>query len=64
MKLSDFYNDVSRRVDTSKTSITVAETKRVLSEAFFVLAKMDAAEFADTISKGVGQAKKKKLKKK
>ena len=34
MKLNDFYNEVSKRVDTEKTSITVAETKRVLSEAF------------------------------
>ena len=62
MKLTDFYNEVSRRVDTEKTSITVAETKRVLSEAFLVLAAMDAAEFADTVSKGVAQAKKKAAK--
>ena len=59
MKLNDFYNEVSKRVDTEKTSITVAETKRVLSEAFLVLAAMDAAEFADTASKGVTQSKKK-----
>ena len=59
MKLSDFYNEVAGRVDTDKTSITVAETKRVLSEAFLVLAAMDAAEFADTVNKGVAQAKKK-----
>ena len=59
MKLSDFYNEVSKRADTKKTSITVAETKRVLSEAFLVLAAMDAAEFADTVSKGVAQAKRK-----
>ncbi len=62
MKLTDFYNEVSRRVDTEKTSITVAETKRVLSEAFLVLAAMDAAEFADTVSKGVAQAKRKAAK--
>lgn len=59
MKLTDFYNEVSRRVDTDKTAIGVAETRRVLSEAFLVLAGMDAAEFADTISKGVTQARKK-----
>ncbi|TWT29534.1 hypothetical protein [Blastopirellula retiformator] len=59
MKLTDFYNEVSRHTDTAKTAITVADTKRVLSEAFIVLAKMDAAEFADTVSKGVAQAKKK-----
>ena len=62
MKLSDFYNEVANRADTEKTSITVAETKRVLSEAFLVLAAMDAAEFAVTISKGVSQAKKKAAK--
>ncbi len=62
MKLTDFYNEVSRRVDTEKTSITVAETKRVLSEAFLVLAAMDAADFADTVSKGVAQAKRKAAK--
>lgn len=59
MKLTDFYDAVSRRVDTDKTSITVAETKRVLSEAFLVLAGMDATEFADTVSKGLTTAKKK-----
>jgi hypothetical protein len=59
MKLNDFYNEVSRRTDTDKTAISVAETKRVLSEAFMVLAEMDAAESADTISKGLTTAKKK-----
>ncbi|APZ94627.1 hypothetical protein [Fuerstiella marisgermanici] len=59
MKLTDFYNTVSRRVDTDKTSISVADTKRVLSEAFLELANMDAAEFADTVAKGLAQAKKK-----
>lgn len=59
MKLTDFYNEVSRRADTDKTAITVADTKRVLSEAFLVLAEMDSSEFADTVSKGVTQAKKK-----
>lgn len=59
MKLNDFYNEVSRNVDTAKTEITVAETKRVLSEAFLLLAKMDAAEALDTVSKGVATAKKK-----
>jgi hypothetical protein len=62
MKLSDFYNDVSRRVDTGKTAISVAETKRVLSEAFMVLEKMDASDMADTIAKGLATAKKKRTK--
>lgn len=59
MKLNDFYNEVSRRTDTDKTAISVADTKRVLSEAFLVLAGMDATELADTISKGLTTAKKK-----
>ena len=44
MKISDFQNEVARRVDTDKTQISVAETKRVLSEAFLVLAGLDAAD--------------------
>lgn len=63
MKLTDFYNEVSRQVDTDKTEITVAETKRVLSQAFTLLAEMDAAEMADTIAKGLATAKKKAAKK-
>ncbi|QDV13201.1 hypothetical protein CA51_30880 [Rosistilla oblonga] len=59
MKLSDFYNEVSTRVDTDKTAINAAVTKRVLSEAFLVLAAMDAADVTDTISKGLNNAKKK-----
>lgn len=59
MKVTDFYNEVARRVDTDKTRIGVAETKRVLSEAFLVLAKMDAAELSDTLAKGLAIAKKK-----
>lgn len=57
MKLTDFYNEVSRRVDTAGTAIGVADTKRVLSEFFLVLAEMDAAEAADTIAKGLCKAK-------
>lgn len=62
MKLTDFYNEVSGLVDTDKTKINVAETKRVLAIAFGVLERMDAAEMADTISKGLAQAKKKATK--
>lgn len=63
MKLADFYNEVARRADTDKTKIGVADTKRVLSEAFLLLASMDANEFADTVSKGVAQASRKAAKK-
>ena len=62
MKLSDFYNEVSRLTDTDKTQINAAETKRVLAVAFDLLAKMDATEMADTLSKGLSQAKKRAAK--
>lgn len=64
MKLTDFYTEVSRRVDTSKTAINAAETRRVLSEAFLVLNKLKAAEAADVIAKGLAQAAKKSAPKK
>ena len=59
MTLTDFYNEVSRRVDTDKTKINVADTKRVLSEAFQVLAKQDATACAAIIAKGLSTAKEK-----
>ncbi|MFO0810833.1 MAG: hypothetical protein U0746_19560 [Gemmataceae bacterium] len=60
MNLSQFYDEVARHADTDKTKIGAAETKRVLSEAFKILAAMDAVTFADVIAKGVANAKKKK----
>ncbi len=60
MKLTDFYNEVTRKTDTSKTQINAAETKRVLSVAFDMLSKMDAAEMSDTIAKGLAVDKKKR----
>ncbi len=59
MTLNDFYNEVSRRADTDKTKITVSETKRVLSEAFKVLAELDAAPCLELLAKGIANAKKK-----
>ena len=59
MKINDFHNEVSRLSDTAKTGIGAAETKRVLSEAFMVLSKMDAADVMDTLAKGLALAKKK-----
>lgn len=60
MNLSEFYNEVSRRVDTGKTAINVAETKRVLSEAFVVLNGMSAADATALVSRGLATAAKKK----
>ena len=59
MTLSDFYDEVSRKADTDKTKISAAETKRVLSEAFKVLAGLDAASCAEILAKALGTAKKK-----
>lgn len=60
MNLSQFYDEVSRRVDTDKTKINAAETKRVLSEAFKVLAKLDNVTLLEVIAKGVANAASKK----
>jgi hypothetical protein len=59
MTLSDFYDEVARRADTDKTKINVADTKRVLSEAFKVLCLLDATDLAEIMSKGLSAAKKK-----
>lgn len=59
MTLSEFYDEVSRNADTAGTKINVAETKRVLSEAFKVLYGLDAALAADLVAKGLAAAKKK-----
>lgn len=63
MKLTDFYTEVAGRVDTEKTQINAAETRRVLSEAFLVLAALPAAEAADVVAKGLTTAAKKAAKK-
>lgn len=59
MNLSQFYNEVARTVDTGKTEIGVADCKRVLSEMFLHLAKMDAADATAILAKGLAAAKKK-----
>lgn len=56
MRVSDFQNEVARRVDTDKTEINVAETKRVLGQAFEVLAELPADEAMDVISKSLAAA--------
>jgi hypothetical protein len=60
MTLTEFYDEVARRADTAKTKINAAETRRVLAEAFKVLAALDSASFAEVVSKGLTTAKKKK----
>jgi len=60
MTLSQFYNEVARKADTKGTSISAAETKRVLSEMFLLLSKMDATDATALVAKGLATAKKKK----
>lgn len=60
MNLSDFYNEVSRRADTDKTQINVADVKRVLAVAFQVLNEQPAVAVADLVAKGLAAAAKKK----
>lgn len=59
MTLNEFYDEVARKADTDKTKISAAETKRVLSEAFKVLAPLDATTVTELIAKGLSTAKKK-----
>jgi hypothetical protein len=58
--ISDFYNEVARKADTDKTKIGVADTKRVLSEAFKILAAMSTADAFDVVGKCITNAAKKK----
>lgn len=60
MTLNDFYNAVAKRADTAKTQITAAETRRVLSEAFVVLSKMNAVDSSNIVAKGIASGAKKK----
>ena len=53
MTLTELYNEVSRRSDTRGTKINVAETKRVLSEMFGVLAELDADEAVAVVAAGL-----------
>jgi len=60
MNLNDFYNEVARKADTDKTKISAAETKRVLSEAFKVLAAMSAVDATEILAKALQTAAAKK----
>jgi hypothetical protein len=59
MKVNDFYNEVARHADTPTLKINAADTKRVLHVAFKILAKMKAADCADTIAKALALGAKK-----
>lgn len=60
MKLTEFYDAVARRADMAKIEVGAADTRRVLSEAFAVLAKMSAQDVLNTVAQGVNKAKAKR----
>ena len=57
MTLNEFYNAVAKQADTDTLKIGAAETKRVLSEAFKILATLDGPTLADVVAKGLAKAK-------
>lgn len=59
MTITDFMNEVSRTVDTEKTGIDVADTRRVLSEAFKLLASLDSVTACHVVANGMANAAKK-----
>lgn len=59
MTLNEFHNEVARRTDTAKTKINAAETRRVISEAFTVLAGMSTPESSALIAKALASGAKK-----
>lgn len=60
MTLTEFYNEVSRKADTDPgTQINVAETKRVLSEAFLLMSEMETADAIGVLVAGMKRAKSK-----
>jgi hypothetical protein len=56
MNINDFYNEVARKADTDKTAIGVVETRRVLSEAFKILAAMPTEQVFDIVGKCIANA--------
>lgn len=62
MTLKEFYNAVAAEADTDSTKIGAAEVSRVLSVAFSIMVKHDAATVAAVIAKGLENAAKKAAK--
>ena len=62
MTLTELYNEVSRRADTTGTKINVAETKRVLSEMFGVLSELNTDEAVAVVAAGLKRNREKKAK--
>ena len=59
MNLSDVYNELSRRVDTECTKICVADTKRVMSEFFKLMAEKQTSEVLMVLARGLALAESK-----
>jgi hypothetical protein len=59
-RLTELYNEVSRRTDTDGTQINVSETKRVLACFFDLLEDLTACEAAEIVAKGLQSAKKRR----
>jgi hypothetical protein len=57
MNLQELYAEVSKHSDTSGTHINAAETSRVCSELFKVLAAMPAEAALRVIAHGIELAK-------
>ena len=62
MNLKDFYTAVATEADTDKQKINASEVSRVLSVAFGILVKHDAATVTAVIAKGLETAAKKAAK--
>ena len=60
MTLTEFYNEISRRVDTAGLSINVVKTKRVLAVFFDLLEDLSPEEAFDIVAKGLKQAGKRR----
>ncbi len=58
MKLTELYQDVSRKADTEKVQINAADVSRVLAVLFDTLIELDPAECLDVVAKGLASAKK------
>lgn len=62
MTIKDFYAAVAAEADTDKQKINASEVSRVLSVAFGILVKHDAATVAAIVAKGLETAAKKAAK--
>lgn len=55
--LNDLYAEVSRRADTTGTSINVAEVSRSLSLLFTVLSELPTEQALSLVGRGIDVAK-------